>query len=59
MNRKLRCECGCHNWLYISLDDKGTKDETLFIGSELSAIKSFKDFRGVLINRNKLLKLLK
>lgn len=58
-NKKIRCECGCPTWLYISLDDKGTKNETLFIGSELLAIKSFKNFKGVLINRKKLLNLLK
>jgi len=59
MDKKIKCLCGCGCTLYVSLDDRGKKSETLFIASEKNSRKSFKRCSGVQIDRRQLLKLLK
>ena len=55
-DRKFKCLCGCNRVLYISIE----KDiDDIIIGSEDSDKVSFEEFKGVVISRNELLKLLR
>ena len=50
-DQKIKCECGCGYTLYITELEKGL----LCIGSEPNSKKGFKHFKGVVINKKKLL----
>ena len=51
---KIRCDCGCNNTLYVT-----DWESEVMIGSEENARKSFKHFKGVVVDRKKLINLLK
>lgn len=58
-DRKVKCECGCNNTLYLSnLDSPPDGPDLITIGSEENARKGFANFKGVVIERKRLLQLL-
>lgn len=54
-DQKIKCQCGCSTTLYITELEKGV----LCIGSEPNAKKGFKHFKGVVIDRKKLLNVIR
>lgn len=56
IDKKFKCLCGCNRVLYVSIE----KDiDDIIIGSEESDKVSFEEFRGVVVSKKELLKLLK
>lgn len=53
-DQKIKCYCGCGRTLYIV----DFEDNQICIGSELNARKSFKHFKGVVINKSELFEVL-
>ena len=54
-NTTTRCNCGCKNVLYLTPWDT----DFVMIGSEDDRRKTFKTFKGVVVKKSRLLKLLK
>ena len=52
---KIKCMCGCGKTLYVC----DNKDGEVVVGSEDSAKKGFRIFKGVIVNKKDLIKLLK
>lgn len=55
METKVKCSCGCPTTLYVTSWDK----DSICIGSEKDGRKSFKKFKGIVIDKKELIKLIK